>query len=143
MWDPGQKTPDWSLSDFSPIIRLGLRVLKRKTIEGKLPSCDIMASTHTGNIIVRLGVNLLLALLLSGFSMDKLLFSFFYAMLCGRKSPLKVLLIHPWGLGHASPLSYSPQPYLYKLFGILYSTSVLPSPPLVSVSLSSISDQQH
>lgn len=143
MWDPGQKSPDWSLSDFPPVVRLGLWVLKRKATDEKLPSCDIMASTHTGNITLRLGVTLLLIMLLSGFSMVKLLFSFFYAMLCGRKSPLKVLLIHPWGLGHASPLSYSPQPYLYKLFEILYSKCVVLSPPLVSVSLSSISDQQH
>lgn len=43
---------------------------------GKYPSCDI---THTGNLILRLGVSPVLAMLVLGFFMVKL-FSFFYTM---------------------------------------------------------------
>lgn len=46
---------------------------------GKYPSCDITACTHTGNLILRLGVSPVLAMLVLGFFMVKL-FSFFYTM---------------------------------------------------------------
>lgn len=48
-----EKSLDRSLSDFFPPSYYAGADLKRKTTYGKYPSCDIIASIHTGNMTLR------------------------------------------------------------------------------------------